>query len=302
MKEIVNREITTMMREGIDGHFLLIGLMAYPIRHSLSPQMQNTLYAKLNIPYVYLAFEVDQKKLPDAIKGLRALGLRGSAVSMPNKQLVCQYLDKLTPAVEMSGACNTIANDDGILTGYNTDGIGYMRMLKEANVDIIGQKMTLLGAGGAATAIVVQAALDGVKEIAIFNQQDDCFPKITALAQKLNANTACKVTVFDLADKEKLREEIASSAVLCNATGVGMKPLEGQSLITDKTMLRADLVVTDCIYSPRQTKLLEIAQEQGCKTLNGIGMMLWQGAAQIKIWTGEDAPIDYVKEKMGFNN
>ncbi|WP_334325415.1 shikimate dehydrogenase [Gilliamella apicola] len=290
------------MRDNIDGHFLLIGLMAYPIRHSLSPQMQNTIYSKLNVPYVYLAFEVDQEKLPDAIKGLRALGLRGSAVSMPNKQLVCQYLDKLTPAVEMSGACNTISNDNGVLTGYNTDGIGYMRMLKEAGVDVIGKKMTIMGAGGAATAIVVQAALDGVKEISIFNQKDECYQKIEAVAKKLNQNTQCKVYVTDLDDKEQLRKEIAESVVLCNATGVGMKPLEGQSLITDPTMLRADLVVTDCIYSPRKTKLLEIAEQQGCKVLNGIGMMLWQGAAQIKIWTGEEAPIEYVKEKMRFND
>lgn len=290
------------MRSNIDGHFLLIGLMAYPIRHSLSPQMQNTIYSKLDIPYVYLAFEVDQEKLADAIKGLRALGLRGSAVSMPNKQLVCNYLDKLTPAVEMSGACNTISNDNGVLTGYNTDGIGYMRMLKEAGVDVIGKKMTILGAGGAATAIVVQAALDGVNEIAIFNQKDDCYAKIETVAKKLNENTKCKVQVFDLADETQLRKAIADSAVLCNATGVGMKPLEGQSLITDPTLLRPELVVTDCIYSPRKTKLLEIAEKQGCKTLNGIGMMLWQGAAQIKIWTGEDAPIEYVKEKMGFND
>ncbi|NUF28392.1 shikimate dehydrogenase [Gilliamella bombicola] len=290
------------MRSNIDGNFLLIGLMAYPIRHSLSPQMQNTLYAKMNVPYVYLAFEVNQEKLPDAIKGLRALGLRGSAVSMPNKQLVCQYLDKLTPAVEMSGACNTISNDNGVLTGYNTDGMGYMRMLKEANIDVIGKKITILGAGGAGTAIAVQAALDGVKEITIFNQKDDCYTKIEAVAKKLNQNTQCHVRVIDLADNKQLRQEIATSTVLCNATGVGMKPLEGQSLITDPTMLHSDLIVTDCIYCPRKTKLLEMAEQQGCKTLNGIGMMLWQGAAQIKIWTGEEAPIEYVKEKMGFND
>lgn len=290
------------MRSNIDGHFLLIGLMAYPIRHSLSPQMQNTIYSKLNVPYVYLAFEVDQKKLPDAIKGLRALGLRGSAVSMPNKQIVCQYLDKLTPAVEMSGACNTISNDNGVLTGYNTDGMGYMRMLKEAGINMIGKKITILGAGGAGTAIAVQAALDGVKEITIFNQKDECYTKIEAIAEKLNQNTQCQVSVVDLADKKQLRQEIATSTVLCNATGVGMKPLEGQSLITDPTMLHTDLIVTDCIYSPRKTKLLEIAEQQGCKTLNGIGMMLWQGVAQIKIWTGEEAPIEYVKEQMGFND
>lgn len=290
------------MRSNIDGHFLLIGLMAYPIRHSLSPQMQNTIYSKLNIPFIYLAFEVDQPKLPDAIKGLRALGLRGSAISMPNKQLVCQYLDKLTPAVEMSGACNTISNDNGVLTGYNTDGIGYMRMLAEAGINMLDKKITILGAGGAATAIAVQAALDGVKEIAIFNQKDGCYTKIESVIKKLNEQTKCKVHITDLADENELKKQIADSDVLCNATGVGMKPLEGQSLITDPTILRSDLVVTDCIYSPRKTKLLEMAEQQGCKTLNGIGMMLWQGAAQIKIWTGEDAPIDYVKEQMGFND
>jgi len=264
--------------------------------------MQNTIYSKLNIPFIYLAFEVDQPKLADAIKGLRALGLRGSAISMPNKQLVCQYLDKLTPAVEMSGACNTISNDNGVLTGYNTDGIGYMRMLAEAGINMLEKKITILGAGGAATAIAVQAALDGVKEIAIFNQKDECYTKIESVIKKLNEQTKCKVHINDLADENELRKQIANSDVLCNATGVGMKPLEGQSLITDPAILRSDLIVTDCIYSPRKTKLLEMAEQQGCKTLNGIGMMLWQGAAQIKIWTGEDAPIDYVKEQMGFND
>lgn len=290
------------MRENIDGHFLLIGLMAYPIRHSLSPKMQNIIYSKLDVPYVYLAFEVTQDKLEDAVKGLRALGLRGSAVSMPNKQLVCQYLDKLTPAVELIGACNTISNDDGVLTGYNTDGMGYMRSLKEAGVNVVGKKITLFGGGGAASAIAVQAALDGVKEISIFNQKDDCYDKIVEIAKRINDKTACKVTVYELSNEERLRQEIAESTVLCNATGVGMKPLEGKSIITDPTMLRKDLVVSDCIYSPRKTKLLEIAEKQGCKILNGIGMMLWQGHAQIKIWTGQDAPIDYVKEKMGFND
>ncbi|QIQ20813.1 shikimate dehydrogenase [Zophobihabitans entericus] len=289
------------MRENIDGHALLIGLMAYPIRHSLSPKMHNIVYSKLNVPYVYLAFEVTAEKLPDAIKGMRALGMRGSAVSMPNKQLVLQYLDKVTPAAELIGAVNTISNDDGVLTGYNTDGMGYMRSLQEAGIDIIGKKMTLLGAGGAATAIAVQAALDGVKEISIFNPKDSFFPKAETIAKKLNEQTKCKVNVFDLADTERLRKEIAESTLLNNATGVGMKPLEGQSVITDVSMLRKDLIVTDCIYSPRKTKLLELAEAQGCRTLNGIGMMIWQGAAQIKIWTGQDTPIEYVKEKMGFN-
>ena len=287
------------MAERITGQTELIGLIATPIRHSSSPRMHNEAFAKLGLDYAYLAFEVGNEELEDTIKGFRAMKVRGSNVSMPNKTVVHKYLDKLSDAAEMCGAVNTIVNDDGVLTGHITDGIGYMSGLKDAGIDIIGKKMTIVGAGGAATAIQVQAALDGVKEISIFNRKDEFYERAQKTVKDINEKTNCKATLYDLEDLDKLKEEIASSYIFTNATGMGMKPLEGQTYIPDKSFLREDLIVTDVVYAPAETALLKMAKEVGCKTLNGFPMMLFQGAAAFKLWTNQDMPIEHVKEVMG---
>ena len=287
------------MAERITGHTELIGLIATPIRHSSSPRMHNEAFAKLGLDYAYLAFEVGTEDLEDTIKGFRAMKVRGSNVSMPNKTVVHKYLDKLSDAAEMCGAVNTIVNDNGVLTGHITDGIGYMSGLKDAGIDIIGKKMTIVGAGGAATAIQVQAALDGVKEISIFNRKDAFYERAQKTVKDINEKTNCKATLYDLEDLDKLKEEIASSYIFTNATGMGMKPLEGQTYIPDKSFLREDLIVTDVVYAPAETALLKMAKEVGCKTLNGFPMMLFQGAAAFKLWTNQDMPIEHVKEVMG---
>ena len=286
------------MEKRITGHTELIGLMAYPIRHSSSPAMHNAAFAKLGLDYAYLAFEVDNDSLEGAVQGIRSLKLVGSNVSMPNKTVVHKYLDKLSPAAEMCGAVNTIVNEDGVLTGHITDGTGYMMSLKDNGVDVIGKKMTIVGAGGAATAIEIQAALDGVTEISIFNRKDEFWANAEETVRKINEKTNWKAQLFDLADLDKLKEEIASSYLFTNATGMGMKPLEGQTYIPDKSFLRPDLIVSDVVYYPRETELLRMAKEVGCKTMNGLGMMLFQGAAAFKMWTGEDMPIEYMKEKL----
>ena len=287
------------MAERITGHTELIGLMAYPIRHSSSPAMQNEAFAKLGLDYAYLAFEVDNDTLEDAITGLRALKMRGSNVSMPNKTVVHKYLDELSPAAEMCGAVNTIVNDNGKLTGHITDGIGYMQSLKDNDIDVIGEKMTIVGAGGAATAIEIQAALDGVAEISIFNRKDEFWANAEKTVEKINTKTNCKATLYDLADLDKLKEEIADSYLFANATGMGMKPLEGQTYIPDKSFFRKDLIVTDVVYFPRETEMLRMAKEVGCKTMNGLGMMLFQGSAAFELWTGQPMPIEYMKETLG---
>ena len=286
------------MTERITGHTELIGLMAYPIRHSSSPAMHNEAFATLGLDYAYLAFEVDNSTLEDAVKGLRALKMVGSNVSMPNKTVVGQYLDELSPAAQMCGAVNTIVNDNGKLIGHITDGIGYMQSLKDNNIDVIGKKITVAGAGGAAKAIEVQAALDGVKEISIFNIHDSFWEAAERAVQVIRENTDCVVNLYDLDDKEKLREEIADSYLFAQATGVGMKPMEGQSVVPDKSFFRPDLIVTDTIYSPRETALLKMAKEVGCKTMNGLGMMLFQGDAAFHLWTGKHMPIDHMKEVL----
>ncbi len=287
------------MAERITGHTELIGLIATPIRHSSSPRMHNEAFAKLGLDYAYLAFEVGADQLEDTIKGFRAMNVRGSNVSMPNKTIVHKYLDKVSEAAQMCGSVNTIVNDNGVLTGHVTDGIGYMSGLKDAGIDIIGKKMTIVGAGGAATAIQVQAALDGVKEISIFNKKDEFFERAKQTVKDINEKTNCKAALYDLADLDKLKEEIASSYIFANATGMGMKPLEGQTYIPDKSFLRKDLIVTDVVYAPAETALLKMAKEVGCKTLNGFPMMLFQGAAAFKLWTNQDMPIEHVKEVMG---
>ncbi|AWI05006.1 shikimate dehydrogenase [Clostridium drakei] len=286
------------MAERITGHTELIGLIAYPIRHSSSPAMHNEAFAKLGLDYAYLAFEVGNEQLEDTIKGFRAMKVRGSNVSMPNKTVVHKYLDKLSEAAELCGAVNTIVNDNGVLTGHITDGIGYMQSLKDAGIDVVGKKITIAGAGGAATAIEIQAALDGVKEISIFNRKDEFFERGKKTVKDINEKTNCKATLYDLDDLAKLKEEIADSYLFANATGVGMKPLEGQTYIPDPSFLRPDLIVTDTVYAPAETALLKMAKEVGCKTMNGFGMMLFQGAAAFKLWTGKEMPIEHMKKVL----
>ena len=277
------------MAERITGHTELIGLMAYPIRHSSSPAMQNEAFAKLGYDYAYLAFEVGADEIEDAVKAIRTLKMRGSNVSMPNKTLVGQYL---------CGAVNTIVNDNGHLTGHITDGIGFMQSLKDNNIDVIGKKMTIVGAGGAATAIEIQAALDGVSEIVIFNRKDEFWDRAVSTVEKINTRTSSHAVLYDLADLDKLKEEMDDSYLFVNATGVGMKPLEGQSVVPDKSYFRSELIVVDVPYSPLETKMRSMAKEVGCKTMNGLGMMLFQGSAAFELWTGEPMPIEHMKEVL----
>ena len=205
---------------------------------------------------------------------------------------------KHSPAAELCGAVNTIVNENGVLTGHITDGIGFMQALKDNDIDVIGKKMTIAGAGGAATAIEIQAALDGVKEISIFNIHDKFWANAEETVKKINERTNCKATLYDLDDKEKLREEMADSYIFVNGTGVGMKPLEGMSVVPDKSFFRPELIVVDVPYSPLETTMRKMAKEVGCKTMNGLGMMLFQGAAAFKLWTGKDMPIEHMKEVL----
>ena len=289
------------MSERITGHTELIGLMAYPIRHSSSPAMQNEAFAALGIDYAYLAFEIDDKEIEDAVKAIRTLKMRGSNVSMPNKTLVGKYLDELSPASKLTGSVNTIVNDNGHLTGYVTDGIGFMSALKDNNIDPNGKKMTIAGCGGAATAIEIQAALDGVAEISIFNIKDQFYANGEETVRKINEQTNCKATLTDLADTKKLKEEMDSSYIFVNGTGAGMKPLEDVSVVPDKSFFRPDLIVVDVPYSPLCTKMRKMAKEVGCKTMNGLGMMLFQGAAAFELWTGKPMPIEHMKKVLNIN-
>lgn len=286
------------MTQRITGHTELIGLIAKPIRHSKSPMMHNTAFEALGLDYAYLVFEVDNDNLEESVRGLKALGVRGFNVSMPNKGPIMQYLDEILPAGELCQAVNTVVNENGRLIGTSTDGLGFMMACEDNNMPIIGKKITLLGAGGAATAIAMQAGLDGVAEISIFNKDDEFFFRAEENAAKLNAKTGCKARAFRLEDTEALRREIQDSVMLINATSCGFAKQTGCCPIPDASYLRPDLMVADVIYSPAETALLAMAKEVGCPNMNGIGMMLYQGAAAFKMWTGHDMPIDAVKAAL----
>ncbi len=286
--------------ERIDGHTLLIGLMAYPIRHSMSPTMHNNAFAKLGLNYAYLAFEIDNDKLEKAVDAIRTLDMRGSNISMPNKQKILPYLDKLSPASKLTGAVNTVVNDNGVLTGYTTDGTGFMKALEDENLNIIGKKMTITGGGGAGTPIAIQAALDGVAEIDIFNRDTDPqWEQAKKNVDIINSETSCEATLHRLADQDEFRESLANCDIYCDATSVGMGELADLSLVNDPTWFHKDMIVFDTVYSPRETKLMKIAKSAGVEhVFNGLGMMLEQGAEAFKLWTGEDMPVDYIRDLL----
>lgn len=286
------------MIERITGHTVLTGLLGSPVAHSISPMMHNESFKQLGLDYAYLAFDVGTEKLPIVVEGLRAMNVRGFNLTMPDKNLMSELCDKLSPAAEIIGAVNTVVNDDGVLTGHTTDGVGYMMAVRDAGHEIIGKKMTLLGAGGAATSVLVQAALDGVREISVFSIHDQFYDRVAKIIAQLNERTSCRVKLFDFDDESVLRREIADSAILTNGTSVGMAPNTDRCIIKDPSMFHKDLIVSDVIYNPKETKLLRMAREYGCATFNGMYMLLYQGAEAFRLWTGQNMPVDIIKEKF----
>lgn len=281
----------------ITGHTVLTGLLGSPVAHSISPMMHNEAFRQLELDYAYLAFDVGTENLKTAVEGLKVMGVRGFNLTMPDKNLMCSLVDKLSPASEIGGAVNTVVNDHGVLTGYTTDGIGFMRSVEEAGVNIIGKKMTLLGAGGAAAAIMIQAALDGVDEISVFNIRDDFFTRAEGIISKLKEKTRCRLNLYDFSDPDVLKKEISESRILVNGTSIGMAPKTDRCVITDDSVFREDLFVFDVIYNPEETLLLKKAKSAGCKTSNGLHMLLYQGAASFELWTGKKMPVEIIKEK-----
>ena len=279
----------------IDGHTRLLGLIGTPVGHSKSPAMYNYCFEKYGLNCAYLAFDVDMEHVEDAVAAIRTFNLQGSNVTMPLKNAVIPYLDEVSPASLAIGSVNTIVNRDGRLCGYVTDGMGYTGELRRGGVEIAGKTVTLLGAGGAASAIAIEAALEGAKELSVLNKRDAFWDRALANLKTIGeAAPACKISLSDLDDSEALRESIAGSDILTNATRVGMKPMDGESLIKDTTMFRPELIVTDVVYDPEETKLLRDAKAAGCRTFDGLGMLVEQGAASFKLYTGLDMPVGEV--------
>lgn len=284
----------------------MICLLGSPVAHSMSPAMHNEAFTELGLDYRYLAFDVKEGELAGVMDSFRKMGVRGFNLTMPLKTEAVALCDRLSPAAEISGSVNTVVLEaDGTATGHTTDGIGFTESARQEGVDFREQKVTLLGTGGAGIAILVQLALDGAREIAVFERAGSRFhARTTRVVSELNARTSCHVTVYDY-DDAVMQQQIAESCLLINATNVGMAPNTDACIIPDASWLtkRADgisapLIVSDVIYNPRKTKLLAMAEACGLKSFNGINMLLYQGAAAFELWTGEKMPTEKIKAKF----
>ena len=287
------------MEKRISGHTRLLALIGSPVGHSGSPAMYNYSFEKLGLDYAYVAFDVKEDGVKQALDAMRLFNMRGMNVTMPDKVEAARHMDELSPAAQIIGAVNTIVNEDGKLIGHMTDGEGFVNNLKDHGVSVVGKKMVIAGGGGAATAIQVQCALDGAKEITIFNKKDAFFERTLATAEKIRAAVpACVVNVYDIDDEERFKVEMETADIFVNATIVGMKPMDEQSIIKDLSLLRPDLVVADIVYNPEETKLLKDAKAAGCTCVGGKGMLVWQGASAFQLYTGEEMPVEGVKELL----
>ena len=279
----------------IDSKTILTGLFASPSTHSVSPIIHNNAFEKLGLNYAYMSFEVNKDNLKEAVQSIKTLNMRGVNLSMPNKKEVIQYLDEISETAKLSQSVNTIVNDNGILKGYSTDGKGFFKSLEEEKIFVKDKNITILGTGGASIAIISQAVFEGIKNIFVF-KRDKNWEEQKKILDNIANKTNSQIELFSLEDENILKRKIEESDLLINATSVGMK--ENISLIEDKNFFRKDLTVCDIIYNSVKTKLLQIAEKEGCKIINGIGMLLYQGALSFELWTNKKMPVDYIKEIM----
>ncbi len=274
----------------VSGNTSVYGIFGYPVKHSLSPLMQNAAFLKVGIDAVYVPFEVEPDKLGEAINGVRALGIKGINVTVPHKERVIEHLDYLSDEAEFLGAVNTVKNKNGELTGYNTDAEGFLRSLIEEGIEFERKKVLMFGAGGAARAVGYALLKGGVKFLNIVNRN---FQRAKEVGKLLG--TRGNVLVFPL--KESTVEALLNDIdLIVNTTSVGMAP--GDPWLFNYSRIPEGITVVDIIYNPPETPLLKAAREKGCKTVNGLGMLVHQGAVAFEIWTGKKAPVDTMRKVL----
>jgi shikimate dehydrogenase len=274
----------------ISGKTRVCGVIGDPIAHTLSPIMHNAAFEARKLDYVFLAFRVKSSEISNAVDGMRALNIRGLNVTMPHKSVVMEHLDRIDLSAQLVNSVNTILNKENLLFGFNTDGIGALKALKENGVELKGRKILLLGAGGAARAIAYALAKEA-DELSVLNRTVKPAQILVKLLEKtLNK----KVTIGSLSFSD-VRQNLKDSDILVNATSVGMKPYADLSPVPAK-LLRRDLAVMDIVYNPLETKLAKEAKAAGAKVVSGVEMLIYQGAASFELWTGKPAPVDVMRQ------
>ena len=277
----------------IDGYTRLAAVVANPIKHSISPFIHNSAFEATNTNGVYLAWEVDATELAETVANIRRYQMFGINLSMPYKEQVIPYLDQLSSEACLIGAVNTVVNREGTLIGYNTDGKGFFKSLPSFKIS--RKRLVLLGAGGAAKAILAQAILDGVSQISVFVRSSS-IEKTRPYLEKIQNATGFRVDLFALEDVQDLQDSITKADLLVNATSVGM---DGSSQpIPTSIVLPEKLMVADVIYQPFETPFLKWARNQGNQSINGLGMLLYQAAEAFELWTGKEMPTDQIWESL----
>lgn len=278
----------------IDGHTSLYGFIADPAKHSLSPLIHNTSFQALSLNSVYLAFEVDQAHLADAVNAIRTLPILGANVSMPHKQAIIPLLDSVTETSQQLEAVNTVINRDGRLIGDSTDGEGFLGALADADVAVKNQSIVVLGAGGAGRAIIAACARNG-GHVTVFKRRNATYESVS---NRL-ASWSGDITVRPYDDVGQMQAAVAAADIVVNTTNVGMAG-EGDLPVPPEVLgqLHPGQVVADAIYFPLETALLRQARRQGCQVLNGLGMLVHQAADSFQQWTGATMPIETVKKAV----
>ncbi|MCY7111891.1 shikimate dehydrogenase [Streptococcus oralis subsp. tigurinus] len=277
----------------LDGYTRMAAVVANPIKHSMSPFIHNSAFKATATNGVYLAWEIEAGDLGETVANIRRYQMFGINLSMPYKEQVIPCLDELSDEARLIGAVNTVVNDNGNLIGYNTDGKGFFKSLPSFTIS--GKRMTLLGAGGAAKAILAQAILDDVSQISVFVRSVS-MEKTRPYLDKLQEQTGFKVDLYALEDLSELQEKIAKSDLLVNATSVGM---DGQSSpVPTSIVLPETLLAADIIYQPFETPFLKWAKGQGNQAINGLGMLLYQAAEAFQLWTGKEMPTEEIWQSL----
>lgn len=296
---------------GITGHTHMVAMIGSPVEHSASPATHSLAYKKLGIDAVFLVFDVTEPDLPNVIGAFRAMkGWVSTTVTMPLKQAVIPYLDDLSDEARLIGSVNMITKEsDGRLVGHNTDGKGFMNNLEKNGVTVKGATMTLVGPGGAGSAIFVQAALDGVARLDVFAREGGKSYRYAlllkeniekALKDKVEESkdtTNCQITIYSLENKDQLKQSISESDILANGTNIGMGEGNNETPVA-QDLLRPGMVVADVIYAPIETQLLKDAKALGCKTFNGLGMLDEQAVVADKIRFGVEIPIREIRAEL----
>lgn len=270
----------------------LVGVFGDPVDENPTGVMEEAAFEALGLPFRYLTIRVQQEDLADAVKALRAFGMRGINLTIPHKISVIPHLDELTEAARIIGAVNTVINENGKLIGENTDGKGMLQSFSENGCEVKGRHLVILGAGGAARAIAVEAALAGAKKVTVINRT---LEKGQELAGMIRSRTGVEAVALAWVPGMSMPRD---TDILVNGTSIGLYPDVGNRPDIDYDSISPQMVVSDVVFNDPNTLFLQAAAARGAKTINGLGMLANQGAVNFRLWTGREAPVDVMERTL----